>query len=241
MSRRGRRGVRPWPRRHGRSRQNECARPGVLVYTASAAGTHLCSVPVSAVKPRKAASRLRLRSMMSRSTASRRRKASPCRMAGQRQTPERPRSCAPPARGRARCRRTPRTRWRYGDAAHRPAEAQDEQQGERHVEGIGDDQERHRPARVLQTEQPAEQHHIRKARGRTQEADAQISLELLADPRPGLEQPPGRADDAAELQASSTAAISTASSSGRGFPRSLSENWRVKGGRAERGVVDRQA
>jgi hypothetical protein len=54
---------------------------------------------------------------------------------------------------------------------------------------------RHRPARVLQPEQPAQEHHVGQARGGAEQTDADVAGELGADPRGRLEQQQGGPDD----------------------------------------------
>ena len=133
----------------------------------------------SALKATKAASRHRLRRKMSRLTTSRRRNAcaaarSPARSRRRSAAPHQPEAERQAAiLGDDRGPATPATR---------PAEAEHEQQSERDVDAVGHDQERHRGARVLQAEQPAEQDHGDQRRGRAEQADREIGL--AARPRP---------------------------------------------------------
>ena len=132
---------------------------------------------------------------MSRLTASMRRKAPACRTAGQRQSPGQALQLAVRQPQPERQTAVLGAQGRRGHALDRPAKAQDEHQGKRDVERVGDDQQRHRTAGVLQSEQPAQEHQVGEAGRRAQQANADVAGELGADARRRLEQQDGKPDD----------------------------------------------
>ncbi|MNF67412.1 hypothetical protein D3C84_492250 [compost metagenome] len=75
-----------------------------------------------------------------------------------------------------------------GRPGHAPVQTEDEQQIQRHIEQVGGQQDRQRPAGVLGAEQPADQGVAGQRRGQAEQADLQVTAGQRIELRRGLHQ-----------------------------------------------------